>query len=51
MNLAGDDRSGAFVAVHVVVAAVSLVLAVPVALVGRRLLRKDSGGGGRNPAA
>jgi hypothetical protein len=38
------------VTVHVVIAAVSLALAVPVAIVGRRLLRKESGGDRRNPA-
>jgi len=37
VNLAGDDRSAGFVAVHVALAAVSLALAVPVAIVGWRL--------------
>lgn len=41
MNLAGDDRSASFVAVHVVIAAISLALAVPVGYVGWRLLRTD----------
>jgi hypothetical protein len=39
VNLAGDDRSASFIAVHIVVAVVSLLLAVPVALVGWRLAR------------
>ncbi|HSJ73952.1 MAG TPA: hypothetical protein VK904_06515 [Miltoncostaeaceae bacterium] len=51
MNLAGEDRSASFVAVHVVVAAISLALAVPVGIVGWRLLRKESGGGGRKRPA
>jgi hypothetical protein len=50
VNLAGEDRSAGFVAVHTALAVISLALAVPVAIVGVRLLRKDSGGGGRNPA-
>jgi hypothetical protein len=37
VNLAGDDRSATFVTVHVVLAVVSLGLAVPVAIVGWRL--------------
>ena len=37
VNLAGDDRSAGFVAVHVVLAVVSLALAVPVAIVGWHL--------------
>jgi hypothetical protein len=41
VNLARDDRSASFVAVHVVIAAVSLALAVPVGYVGWRLVRKD----------
>jgi hypothetical protein len=42
VNLAGDDRSASFIAVHVVIAAISLVLAVPVAIIGWRLLRGES---------
>lgn len=38
-NLVGDDRSTAFIVVHLLIAAVSLVLAIPVAWVGLRLLR------------
>lgn len=37
VNLAGDDRSAGFIAVHVALAVVSLALAVPVAVVGWRL--------------
>ena len=51
MNLAGEDRSAGFIAVHAVIAAVSLVLAVPVAIIGWRLLRKESALPGRTPAA
>ena len=47
MNLAGEDRSASFIAVHVVIAAISLVLAVPVAIIGWRLLRKESALPGR----
>lgn len=41
VNLARDDRSAAFVAVHVVIAVISLALAVPVAIVGWRLRAAD----------
>ena len=51
VNLAGDDRSASFVTVHVVIASVSLALAVPVGIVGWRLLRKESSPGGRNRPA
>jgi hypothetical protein len=51
VNLAGDDRSASFVAVHAVIAAISLALAVPVGIVGWRLLRKDSGAGSRKRPA
>lgn len=51
VNLAGDDRSASFVTVHVVIASVSLALAVPVGIVGWRLLRKESGAGGRKRPA
>lgn len=37
VNLAGDDRSAAFIAVHVIIAVISLALAVPVGIVGWRL--------------
>lgn len=37
VNLARDDRSASFIAVHVVLAVVSLALAVPVAIVGWRM--------------
>ncbi len=46
VNLAGDDRSTAFIAVHAVLALISLALAVPVGVVGWRLAR-----GARPPAA
>jgi hypothetical protein len=39
VNLARDDRGASFVTVHVVLAVVSLALAVPVAIVGRRMAR------------
>jgi uncharacterized protein YhhL (DUF1145 family) len=39
VNLAGDDRSAAFIAVHVVLAVVSLAFAVPMAFIGWRLVR------------
>jgi hypothetical protein len=39
INIAGNGHSAAFVAVHVGLAAVSLLLAVPVGYVGLRLLR------------
>lgn len=42
VNLAGDDRSAAFIAVHLVVGVISLALAVPVGIIGWRLAR---GGG------
>lgn len=38
-NLLADDRSAAFVAVHIGLAAVSVALALPVAWVGLRLVR------------
>jgi hypothetical protein len=38
VNLAGDDRSASFIAVHAAIAAISLALAVPVGYVGWRLL-------------
>ncbi len=38
-NLFADDRSTAFVAVHIGLAAVSVLLAIPVAWVGLRLVR------------
>lgn len=37
VNIAGDDRSASFVTVHVVIAAISLALAIPVAIVGWRM--------------
>jgi hypothetical protein len=39
VNMAGEDRSAGFVAVHLALAVVSLLLAVPVAVAGRRMLR------------
>lgn len=50
-NLAVDDRGAAFIAVHAVLAGVSLALAVPVAFIGWRLVRSagragDGGGAG-----
>ena len=51
VNLAGEDRSAGFVAEHAVIAAISLALAVPVAIIGWRLLRKESSLPGRTPAA
>ena len=47
VNLAGDDRSARFIAVHVVIAVISLALAVPVSMAGwrlRRLGREDDPG-------
>jgi hypothetical protein len=42
VNLAGGDRSNGFIAVHTVLAVVSLLLTVPVAWVGWRFVqRKD----------
>lgn len=41
VNLAGEDRSAGFVAVHAGLAGVSLLLAVPVAWIGWRLARRD----------
>lgn len=38
-NMAGEDRSAGFVAVHAAIAAVALLLALPVAWVGSRLWR------------
>jgi hypothetical protein len=43
VNLALDDRSASFVAVHVALALVSLALAVPVAIVGWRMRARASG--------
>jgi hypothetical protein len=43
VNLARDDRSASFVAVHVALALVSLALAVPVAFVGLRMVRGARG--------
>jgi len=40
VNLAGDDRSATFIAVHVVLAMVSLGFAVPMAIIGWRLARR-----------
>jgi hypothetical protein len=51
VNLAGEDRSASFIAVHAVIAAVSLALAVPVGYVGWRLLRRDSRAAGRRLSA
>ena len=39
VNLARDDRGASFIAVHALLEVVSLALAVPVAIVGWRLLR------------
>ncbi len=39
VNIAGDNRSASFVTVHVVIAAISLALAIPVAIVGWRMRR------------
>ena len=38
-NLFADDRSAAFITVHIALAGVSVLLAIPVAWVGLRLLR------------
>ena len=46
VNLARDDRGAGFVAVHVVLALVSLALAVPVAIVGWRMARASARDGG-----
>ena len=37
--LAGDDRSAAFIAVHVVIGVVSIVLGAAVGVIGWRLIR------------
>ena len=37
VNIAGEDRSASFIAVHVVIAGISLALAIPVAIVGWRM--------------
>lgn len=37
--MAGEDRSAGFVAVHLALAVVSLLLAIPVAVAGRRMAR------------
>lgn len=39
VNMAGEDRGTGFLAVHAALAAVSLLLAVPVAFVGWRMAR------------
>ena len=47
VNLVGDDRGARFIAVHVVIAVISLALAMPVAVAGwrlRRLGREDDPG-------
>lgn len=44
-NLVGDDRSAAFIAVHVVVGVISLLLAIPVGLVGWAVVRGRRPGG------
>lgn len=44
-NLVADDRSATFVAVHIGLAAVSVILAIPVAWVGLRLFRGAPGRG------
>lgn len=49
VNLAGDDRSAGFIAVHVAIAVVSLALAVPVGVIGWRL-RDPRRGRGAPPA-
>ncbi|MBY0398123.1 MAG: hypothetical protein K2X91_16890 [Thermoleophilia bacterium] len=43
VNLAGDDRSARLIAVHLVIAVISLALAVPVAIAGWRLRRVGRG--------
>lgn len=40
VNLIGDDRSAAFIAVHLVLAVISLGFAVPLAWIGWRLARR-----------
>jgi len=40
VNMAGEDRSAGFVAVHGAIAGISMLLAIPVAWVGLRLLRR-----------
>jgi hypothetical protein len=39
VNMAGEDRSAGFLAVHGALAGISLLLAVPVAVIGWRLWR------------
>jgi hypothetical protein len=38
--LAGDDRSAAFIAVHVVIGGISIVLGAAVGVIGWRLIRR-----------
>jgi hypothetical protein len=40
VNMAGEDRSAGFVAVHGALAGISMLLAVPVAWIGVRMLRR-----------
>jgi hypothetical protein len=40
VNMAGEDRSAGFVAVHGGLAVVSMLLAIPVAWVGLRMARR-----------
>jgi hypothetical protein len=41
VNMAGEDRSAGFVAVHGAIAGISMLLAIPVAWVGLRMLRRS----------
>jgi hypothetical protein len=41
VNMAGEDRSAGFLAVHGGLAGISMLLAIPVAWVGLRLVRRS----------
>jgi hypothetical protein len=40
VNMAGEDRSAGFLAVHAGIAVISMLLAIPVAWVGLRMARR-----------
>jgi hypothetical protein len=40
VNMAGEDRGAGFLAVHGAIAGISMLLAIPVAWVGLRILRR-----------
>jgi hypothetical protein len=41
VNMAGEDRSAGFLAVHGAIAGISMLLTIPVAWVGLRMLRRS----------